>query len=137
MRKLLPLLLIVLCASCTKEQITSPNTIKNQSPASSISYNDDNIAVTNFKAQAAGDGITVSFTTSFQKDISKLEILKGIAATNLCSVYSKQITADSYKNTIYQFTDSNEQGSPVLFYMLKYSLKNGNWGYTPVVKLNF
>lgn len=101
----------------------------------SVTYKDNSILVTDFKAQATDKGIEVGFTTLFEKDIVKLEILKGITTTNLCSIYQQNVTADSYSAIQYSTQDINENKSSFLYYMVKYTLVNGDWGYTPVYKL--
>jgi len=136
-KKIIPALLFVLLVSCTKEPLTAPNT-GNQNLAANtvVTYKDSSISVVNFKAQPNSDNIKVTFTTLYQKDVVKLEVLKGVTANNLCSIYNQPVNADSYSATEYSTSDTNENNVSKIFYMIKYTLANGDWGYTPVFELS-
>ena len=137
MKTILSALFFLALVSCTKESVTVPKPVKDFIGATSVTYKDNSISVIDFKAQPTDNGIVVGFTTLFEKDITRLEILKGSTATNLCSIYQQNVEADSYSALQYSTRDINENKLPSLYYMVKYTLANGDWGYTPVYKLNF
>ncbi len=135
MKTILPALFLLLLVSCTKESV-APAKADNQSvTTAAVSYKDNSISVINFKARPTDKGIEVIFTTLFEKNIVKLEVLRGCTATNLCSIYQQSIMADSYAVNQYSTYDFNDSKAAALYYMVKYTLASGDWGYTPVFKL--
>ncbi|TKK65524.1 hypothetical protein FC093_19600 [Ilyomonas limi] len=137
MKKIIPALLLMLLVACTKQSLTAP-TSTNQTVAANtaVTYKDNSISIVNFKAQPTNRAIDVAFTTLYEKNIVRLEILKGLSANNLCSIYKQEIGADSYSANVYGTSDANENGASDIYYMVKYTLANGDWGYTPVFKLS-
>jgi len=137
-KKLIPALLLITFMSCTKEQITSPvpNNQSVSASSSPISLKTDNIFINDFKAQQAGGNKTiVSFNTLFQKEVKTLEILKGTSENNLCSIYIVDITDDTFSSIQYLTEDKPGANSASLYYMVKFTLQNNDWGYTPVYTL--
>ena len=137
MRTIIFALLLTLIVSCTKESVTAAATA-NQSfaPNTAVAYKDNSISVADFKAQPGNRNIKVSFTTLYEKNIVKLEVLKGLTANHLCSIYTQQVTANSYSSINYSTGDVNDAKATVIYYMIKYTLVNGDWGYTPVFQLS-
>lgn len=136
MKNILPaLLLMLLMSSCTKESVNTPAS-QTIATSTAINYEDNSISVVDFKAQAADNNIQVTFTTLYEKSVVKLEILKGLTANNLCSIYKQSISADSDSATVYSTADANNAKASNIYYMVKYTLANGDWGYTPVFKLS-
>lgn len=135
MKNLLPILLFWFCLlflSCTKEKAASPAAASIQT-SSPVSFTSNNIAIQNFKAQETNNQITVGFSTTFQKEIKSLEILKGESRSNLCSIYKTNGSGTS--TAVIQYTTNDSQTAPVLYYIVKYTLQNGDWGYTSVFTL--
>ena len=133
MKQLLPIIaLLITLVSCSKENITAPQTISVQSSAP-ISYSSANIAIAGFKAATASQAITVGFTTTFQKNIKTLEILRGTTPNNLCSIYKTDGNISS--NASLQYTTADDESASVVYYMVKYTLTDNDWGYTPVFTL--
>ena len=138
MKKILPAFLLILLVSCTKESLNAPGkNVTTLNKTAAVSYKDNSISITDFKAQATANNIEVGFTTLFEKNIVRLEILRGYTSSNLCSIYKQDITSDSYSAVRYSTSDLNENKSSSLYYMVKYTLANGDWGYTPAFKLSF
>ncbi len=75
----------------------------------------------------------VGFTTSFQKDVQSLEILRGTTPATLCSIYKTGITSDSHITL--QYTAEDNQTASTLYYIVKYTLRDNDWGYTPMFTL--
>ncbi len=137
MKIILPALLLVLLTSCTKNTLTPPKTGGQNFAANTVvTYKDNSISVVNFKAQPDSNGIKVTFTTMYVKQIVRLEILRGFTDNNLCSIYRQGVNADSYSATEYRTSDTNDHKHAAIYYMVKYTLANGDWGYTPVFKLS-
>ena len=127
-----PFLMCFFFLSCTKETATPPSPASIQT-SSAVFFNSNNIAIQNFKAQETNNVITVGFTTSFQKEVQSLEILKGTSKTTLCSIYKTDGSGNS--TTAIQYSTSDTQTASTLYYIVKYTLQNGDWGYTPVFTL--
>jgi hypothetical protein len=125
MKPLIAVLSILLFVSCTKETGTSPQS----NIVSPLFYKDANITVDSFSAkQISSSDIFVSYIISSKASVEKLELMAGSDSTQLCSIYSSGID-DSV--TKYSYNDFDIQGA-TMYYMLRYTLTNGNWGYTPV-----
>jgi hypothetical protein len=137
MKNLIPALLLTLLISCAKETLTAPRSLsQNIAANTTVSYKDNSISIVDFKAQQDSNAINVTFTTLYEKNIAKLEILRGVTANNLCSIYIQRISSDSFSPVKYNTSDPNNDNINTLYYMVKYTLSNGNWGYTPVFKLS-
>lgn len=137
MKKIIPALLLILFASCTKQSLTVPKTTNQNATANTaVTYKDNNISVVEFKALPDKGNIKVTFTTLYEKNIVKLEILKGMTANKLCGIYKDDVKSDSYTAVQYSTSDTNENKVSDVFYMVKYTLANGDWGYTSVFKLS-
>ena len=133
MKQLLPIIaLLITLVSCSKENVSAPTTASVQSSAP-ISYSSSNIAIAGFKAAGGSDAITVSFTTTFQKNIRTLEILRGTTPNNLCSIYKTDGNTSSFASL--QYTTGDTETASVVYYMVKYTLTDNDWGYTPVFTL--
>ncbi len=131
------LLVSLLSSSCVKEQVAqpaahSPSTAGSTAP---ISLKNANINIYSFKAEAADNKIEVGFLTLFQKDIKTLEILKGTTPNSLCSIYKTDVLENTTATIKYETEDSNTADAPVLYYIVKYTLQNNDWGYTPLFVL--
>ena len=136
MKNLIPALLLTLLISCTKETLTAPRSLSQSIAANTpVSYKDNSISIVDFKAQQDSNAINVTFTTLYEKNVAKLEILRGVTANNLCSIYNKEISSVSFSPIKYNMSDQNNDDINTIYYMVKYTLTNGDWGYTPVFKL--
>jgi len=136
MKFFLPALLLILLTSCTKEPLSVPGAVtQNLAAITAVAYKDNSISIIDFKAQQGSGAIQVKFTTLYEKNIVKLEILRGLTENNLCSIYKQDVNSDSNAAIQYYTSDSSNNNEPAIYYMIKYTLANGDWGYTPVFKL--
>lgn len=137
MKKYLPLLLLIVLVACEKQPVTTPTIVANPELVANavVAFKDNNISVTNFKAQPADNGVTVSFTTLYQKNIVRLEVLRGLTDNSLCSIFAQPVGGDSFSATTYTTRDKNDYQASEMYYMIKYTLATGDWGYTSVFKL--
>ena len=133
MRRLFFILVIpVLVISCTKKDVVTPVTVVQEIEA--MVYEDANISVRDFKAQQTENAeITVSFTTLYEKNITKIEVMSGITEDRLCTIYKVDKTGNSSQTLHYAFSDADIESSAI-YYMIRYTLNDGNWGYTSVYK---
>ncbi len=137
MKSFIPAILMIVLVSCSKETLTAPAATSQRALANvAVAYKDNSISVIDFKALQDNGSIDVTFTTLYQKNIVKLEILKGVTANNLCSIYQQAVKADSYSSIKYTTSDGNSSNAATLYYMVKYTMANGDWGYTPVFQLS-
>lgn len=131
-RKVLQIILIAgLFGSCHKSQVVAPIT-ELIAPAE---FKDDHIYVSSVTLLKAADGnVNFSFTTRYEKGISKIEVFKGSTKSNLCSFYQKAISGESHTLKTYVAQDTND-GKEVNYYMIKYKTLEGNWSYSSVYQL--
>lgn len=126
-------LLVVLFTSCSKQndliEPASDITVANQ-----LFFQDVNLAVYAIKASNNNStGVKIDFSTLYEKNISKLELMSGETPNYLCAIHTENLSANSTQLKSYQVIDANPKAS-TMYYMIRYSLKNGDWGYTNVLK---
>ena len=129
MKHFLSAFVLMLFFSCGKSDLSKPAP---PSLPQVVAFSSNNISVNNFTAQTDNNAIKVGFTTTYQKDIKSLEILRGYSSTQLCSIYKMPVTEDSYTTQHYITEDTTALSSPTLYYIIKYTLQDNDWGYTPV-----
>jgi hypothetical protein len=125
----------LLGAACSKnnEDFSLP-ALKNESSLP-VNYADTSIGIADFKVTKETDGtIVVHFSTLYTQEIASIEIMKGETTNYLCTFYSIHHLANSSSKTNYTVIDATHKTQEV-YYMLRYLLNNGNWGYTPIFKL--
>ncbi len=119
--------------SCTK-QVSTPTGAANQT----IFFQNANVAVENMAAvKAAANAVTVSFSTAFENNISRIELMSSASTSTFCTAQFVNVTENSSLKKNYSFSDSNVKGS-TMYYMLRFKDNNGNWTYSPylTVKVN-
>lgn len=122
--------LSVILVSCSKEALVIPqNTQK-------TFYKDGNITVSTMTAvQKDANTVTVSFATTSETNITKIEVMSGATENQLCAINQVGVTGNSSKTVDYSVDDTNLKGS-TMYYMLRYTLSTGDWGYTPLVSVS-
>ena|SRR2546423_6851835 len=127
MKKILLVILTgVSIASCTKT-ISTPQGAASQN----VFLKNADVVVENMVAvPTATNSITVSFSTSFENNISRIELMSSASATTFCTVQTIDVTGNSSVRKSYSFSDSNLKGS-TMYYMLRFKDINGNWIYSP------
>ena len=130
-KKMKKLLLIIVTGislvSCTKN-VAKPSTTgaDNQN----IFYQDADIAVENMAAAPAAGSITINFSTAFENNISRIELMTSTNATTFCTTQFAEVTGNSFSKKNYSFSDTKVNSSTV-YYMLRFKDNNGNWSYSP------
>ncbi|MGI8950666.1 MAG: hypothetical protein ACR2FN_03670 [Chitinophagaceae bacterium] len=123
----------IIIVSCSKNNdLSAPANLQAGAP---ISYSNASISIINFKAvEISKNNLKISFSTLYEKNIQKLELFSGSTETQLCSIYQQNESENSLQKIDYSITDTDIKGT-VMYYMIKFTLTDGNWGYTPVYKL--
>lgn len=122
--------LFIILVSCTKQEVAVPaNTQK-------TFYKDGNITVESMTAvQKDANTVTVSFATSKETNIQKIEVMSGTTQNQLCTFSELALTGNSSQKVDYSVDDKNVKSNTV-YYMLRYTLTTGDWGYTPLVSVS-
>ena len=129
MKSLLAVLsLSVLLVSCSKQALVVPQPTQKQ-----LFYRDGNIAISDMSAvQKDASTVTVNFATLYETNITKIEVMSGNTANQLCTIGELTVSGNSDKPASYSVEDNNLKGT-TMYYMLRYTLNTGDWGYTPLV----
>ncbi|MBX2931631.1 MAG: hypothetical protein KF781_06790 [Chitinophagaceae bacterium] len=132
MKKLFGLLLtIILFTSCTKQDNFIAPTEDNNSQ---LFFKDANLAVRSILATASTNAsIKIDFSTLYEKNITKIELMSGETPNYLCAIYTVNITINSSQLKNYSTIEDNPK-SQTMYYMIRYTLANGDWGYTNILK---
>lgn len=136
MKKFLPLVFLVALVSCSKESLIKPTASATaQLSATLSSYKDANVTIENFTAASINKEVSVSFKTVFANNIKSVEILRGVTTYTLCSIYKQDVSSINMANATFSTVDSEPANGQTLYYMVKYTLIDGDWAYTPVIAL--
>lgn len=122
--------LSVILVSCSKQELVMPQATPK------TFYKDANIAVSAMTAtQKDASTVTVNFATSYETNIQKIEVMSGTTQNQLCTFSEVNIAGNSNTNVNYSVDDTSLKGN-TMYYMLRYTLKSGDWGYTPLVSIS-
>ena len=133
MKKILQLVIVaILFASCSKQNdIIEP---LEPTGVNQLFFKDNNLAVYSIKAVAAtGNNNKIDFSTLYEKNITKLELMSGETPNYLCAIHTVNLSANSTQLKNYSVVEDKPK-SGTMYYMIRYSLANGDWGYTNVLK---
>ena len=85
----------------------------------------------------AGNSVTISFSTAYENNISRIELMSGNSTSTFCLIQGIDVTGNSFATKHYSFDDSNLKGSTI-YYILRFKDNNGNWSYSSYtsVKVN-
>jgi hypothetical protein len=127
MRKLVFILLTgVGLVSCSKKDVSPPGAA-NQN----IFYKDANVSVENLNVAQTDPGvITVSFSTLYEKDVKRIEVMSSANTNTFCTSEGINTTGNSSSAKEYSFQDTNIKGS-TMYYMLRFENNLGEWSYSP------
>ncbi len=118
-------------ASCSKKNDVI-ELVQEQTTSSSF-FRDANLAIASMVASNASGKVQINFTTVYEKNITKIEVMAGDSPNYLCSIYQSVPTGNSTQSKSYTVIDSAPKAQ-TMYYMIRYSLANGDWGYTNVLK---
>ena len=118
---------VSLCMSCSKKDLVTPET---NNPVDFF-YQDSNVGVLDLEAkQSSSSLITVNFKTSYEKGITKIELMSSGDKNNFCAIQVIYTSENSTNAKTYSFDDNKIKGNP-MYYLLRFTYSNGDWGYTP------
>jgi len=127
---LLAILTGVSIASCTKT-ISTPSGVANQN----VFFKDADVIVENMVAvPTTNSSITINFSTKFENNISRIELMSSATASTFCTTQAIDVTGNSSVKKNYSFNDSNLKGN-IMYYLLRFKNNNGNWSYSPYVSV--
>ncbi|MBV9963752.1 MAG: hypothetical protein JO072_16035 [Parafilimonas sp.] len=128
MKKLLLIIVTgISLVSCTKNVAKPSSTgAANQN----VFYRDADIVVENMVAVPSTGAVTINFSTAFENNISRIELMSSTSATTFCTTQFVDVTGNSFSKKNYSFSDNNATGS-TMYYMLRFKDNNGNWSYSP------
>ncbi len=130
MKKILfAVLAIIVFASCSQKDITEPE----QQVTGNVFYKDANIAITDEKAKGEGSAMKLQFSSLYEKNVAKMEIMSGPYENMLCFIHEEPIASNSLQRKNYNITEDNANTTQ-RYYVIKYTLKSGGWILTPAFK---
>lgn len=136
MRRTITLLLGVFICIATSCQKDAPVTPKKNTTGQSDS-NGMPVTFASFSGASGNGNITISFSTTFEKNVAYFEIFSGETGNLLCKI-GKVSPADNGNNTSleqYQFVDTQPKGNPT-YYMIGYVCANDStYYYDPVLRV--
>lgn len=130
MKPLLAVLsLAIILVSCSKQAVAVPQT------AAGLFYKDGSIAVSSMDAvQTNSSTVKVDFATLYANNVTKIEVMSGVSANLLCTIGELNLPGNIEKLTAFSVNDTNLKGK-TMYYMLRYTSKTGDWGFTPLVSV--
>ena len=81
-------IIIVFLASCSKSDIVTPQQPEETVAAGDVFYKDANVAIANVKATVSGDNVKFQFTSLYEKNVAKVEVMSGPYENMLCFFYA-------------------------------------------------
>jgi hypothetical protein len=125
--------IIIFLASCSKSDIITPQQEEETVAATDVFYKDANVSIGNVKAVASGDDVNFQFTSMYEKNVARVEVLSGPYENMLCFFYAQTISTGSNSAKKYTVTETGA-ASGIRFYVIKYTLKSGAWIMTPAFR---
>jgi len=98
-----------------------------------VFYKDANVEIANVKAVTSGDDVKFHFTSTYEKNVVKVEVLSGPYENMLCFFYAQVLSTSSNSAKKYVVTEAGA-ASGIRFYVIKYTLKSGAWIMTPAFR---
>ena len=124
-------IILSLFGSCHKSQVYQPAA----ETAASVTFKDEHIFIAEVKMQqTAASEVLFTFSTRYEKGITKVEVFGGSTKKNLCSFFERGITADSHEIKNYKAVDAIA-GNDVNYYMIRYTTKSGDWSYSQLYQI--
>lgn len=120
---------IVILASCSQKDITEPET----QISGNVFYKDANVAIADVKAKGEGNALKLQFSSLYEKNVAKMEIMSGPYENMLCFIHEEPIASNSLQRKNYNITENNAN-TDQRYYVIKYTLKSGGWILTPAFK---
>jgi hypothetical protein len=126
-------IIIIFLASCSKGDMVAPAQQEETTVAGDVFYKDANVAITGVKAVTSGDDVKFLFTSLYEKNVAKVEVMSGPYENMLCFFYAQTLSATSNGTKKYVVTETGA-ASGIRFYVIKYTMKSGAWIMTPAFR---
>jgi hypothetical protein len=126
-------LIIMTLASCSKNDLVTPAQQEEPVVTGNVFYKDANVAIANVKATPSGDNVKFSFTSLYEKNVAKVEVMSGPYENMLCFFYAETLASVSNSTKKYVVTE-NGAAAGIRFYVIKYTMKSGAWIMTPAFR---
>ena len=126
----LAVLSVVLLASCASKDVVVPE--PSVPSDAGVFHRDANIAIANLRGETSGNTIKFRFSTFYEKDLAKIEVISGPYENMLCFFHVQVLSGNSLVQKNYTITE--EVTSPNRFYVIKYTLRSGAWVMTPAFR---
>ena len=120
---------IIILASCSKNDVVAPQ----QEEPANLFYKDSYVAITNVKAVPSGNNVDFQFTSLYEKNVSKVEVMSGPYENILCFFYEQALPAVSLNAKNYSVTEKGAAAA-IRYYFIKYTLKSGVTITTPAFR---
>lgn len=124
---------VFILASCSKTDMVTPKEDQQASVAADVFYKDANVAIANVTAVPSGGDVKFSFSSLYEKNVAKVEVMSGPYENMLCFFYAESLAPVSGSVKKYVVTETGA-ASGVRFYVIKYTLKSGSWIMTPAFR---
>ncbi len=123
---------LIIFASCTKSDVVAPKATAEET-TENLFYKDAYVAIANVKAVTSGDNIEFQFTSLYEKNVSKIEVVSGPYENIQCFFYEQALSAASLTAKEYKITEAGAASS-IRYYFIKYTLKSGVKVSSPAFK---
>lgn len=126
-------LLIVILASCSKSDLVAPREEQAATVTANVFYKDANVAIAGVTAVQSGNDVQFSFTSLYEKNVARVEVMSGPYENMLCWFYAETLAPVSGTAKKYVVTETGA-ASGIRYYVIKYTLKSGAWVMTPAFR---
>lgn len=107
-------------------------TPRDEQPAN-VFFRDANVAIAGVSAEQSGNDIQFSFTSLYEKNVAKVEVMSGPYENMLCWFYAEALAPVSGAVKKYTVTETGA-ACDIRYYVIKYTLKSGAWVMTPAFR---
>jgi hypothetical protein len=123
----------IFLVSCSEKEVSTPGAA-NQN----VFFKSANVEVEDLQAsQISVDAVTVNFSTIYENNIKRIELMSSASANTFCSIQGVNTESNSQALKKYSFKDTNIKGA-TMYYLLRFEDSLGNWTYSNycTVKIN-
>lgn len=98
-----------------------------------VFYKDANVAIANVTAMPSGNDVKFEFTSLYEKNVARVEVMSGPYENMLCFFYVQTLATTSNNAKKYVVTETGA-ASGIRFYVIKYTLRSGAWIMSPAFR---
>src|SRR5689334_6661860 len=113
-------IIIIFLASCSKGDMVAPQQQEENVVTGDVFYKDANVAISNVKASVSGSDVKFQFTSLYEKNVEKVEVMSGPYENMLCFFYAQTLSSISSNAKKYVVTETGA-ASGIRFYVIKYT----------------